>query len=232
MLTEVDHFRVTVLGKTTFIMFVLSITRKGFCMRIGGILAITALVAATSGVAYAAGDVESGKSKAASCAACHGADGNSVMGMWPKLAGQHESYLAKQLADFKSGARPEPTMSAMVAPLADQDMQDIAAFYASQKTTVATLDAVPEDGELLYRGGNKKSGVPACMSCHGPAGKGNGPAGWPAIQGQHAQYIEKQLNDYKSATRANDSASMMRDVAGKLSDAEIKAVAKYVSALN
>ena len=201
-------------------------------MRIGGILAIIALVTTTSGAAHAAGDVESGKNKSASCGACHGADGNSPMGMWPKLAGQHESYLVKQLADFKSGTRSEPTMSAMSAPLSDQDMQDISAFYASQKTTVATLDAVPEDGELLYRGGNMKSGTPACMSCHGPAGEGNGPAGWPAIQGQHAQYIEKQLNDYKSGTRANDKASMMQDVAGKLSNAEIKAVAKYISGLH
>lgn len=201
-------------------------------MKIGGALIISALVVIASGAANAAGDAEAGKNKSASCAACHGADGNSAMGMWPKLAGQHASYTVKQLQDFKSGARSEPTMSAMAMPLSEQDIQDVAAYYAEQKVKIETLDSVPEVGETLYRGGDRKAGIPSCMSCHGPSGLGNEPAGWPSLQGQHAQYIEKQLNDYKSETRSNDNASMMRDVAGKLSDAEIKAVAKYISGLN
>lgn len=181
----------------------------------------------------AAGNVATGKTKSMACAGCHGADGNSAMAMWPKLAGQHAEFIAKQLGDFKSGARKDPTMTAMAASLQPQDIEDIAAYYAAQPIKVGTADAaLVATGEALYRGGNKGSGVAACMACHGPAGAGNAAAKFPSLGGQHADYIAKALKDFRSGVRTNDNAKMMQDVAAKLSDAEIKAVASYITGLH
>lgn len=180
----------------------------------------------------AAGDVNAGKNKAMVCAACHGADGNSPMDMYPKLAGQHESYIAKQLADFKSGARQNAMMAPMAADLSEQDMADLGAFYASKQTSPG---AVSEEmlalGETIYRAGNSETGVPACMACHGPNGKGIPAAGWPKLSGQFPAYIEAQLHAFAQGERNNDANDMMRDIAAKMSEAEIKAVSAYVYGL-
>jgi len=180
-----------------------------------------------------AGDAEAGKAKAAPCAACHGLDGNSPNPIWPKLAGQHPQYIAKQIMDFKSGARKDPLMAPQAALLAtDQDVADVAAFFSSQTQSagVAKADMV-ELGGQIYRGGNKASGVPACTGCHGPAGMGNPLAKFPRISGQHADYTKKQLTDFRSGSRANDANTMMRGVAGAMTDAEIVAVSQYIQGL-
>lgn len=180
----------------------------------------------------AGGDAAAGKAKSAACAACHGMDGNSAAPNFPKLAGQAESYLSKQLADFKSGARVDPTMAGMVAALSEQDMADLSAFYAGQtgSTGTAAEDAV-ELGEAIFRAGNAATGVAACGACHGPTGAGNPQASFPKLSGQHADYTAAQLVKFAKGERANDAGSMMRVVAGKMSEAEMKAVAQYIQGL-
>ncbi len=197
-----------------------------------GLVGILAGLLMVSVQAQAAGNATAGKTKSMACAGCHGPDGNSVMGTWPKLASQHADYLAKQLSDFKSGVRKDPTMTAMSAALKAQDIADISAYYAAQAIKVGTVDAtLAAAGEKLYRAGDKEKGVAACMACHGPAGVGNAAAKFPSISGQHADYVAKALKDFRSGARTNDNAKMMQDVAAKLSDDEIKAVAAYVSGL-
>jgi len=190
----------------------------------------------SAGVVQAAGDPAAGKAKSVSCQACHGVDGNSFNPIWPKLAGQHAGYITRQLAAFKSGARKDPTMSAMVLPLSDADMADLGAYYAGQATKVETVDASKViAGEKLYRGGNMGKQLPACMSCHGPSGAGNPAAGYPALGGQHAAYTTKALKDFRSAARGagKDAKSvMMRDIAAKMSDEEIAAVSGYIAGLH
>jgi len=184
------------------------------------------------GQAAVAGDAAAGKTKAAACAGCHGMDGNSPAPNFPKLAGQGEAYMVKQLQDFKSGKRVDATMNAMAAPLSDTDMADIAAFYSSQTGTTGTAaeDQV-ELGQMIYRAGNAASGVAACVACHGPTGSGNPQAKFPKLSGQHADYTALQLNKFRKSERANDAGSMMRGVASKMSDAEIAAVAQYIQGL-
>jgi len=189
------------------------------------------MAAATS--AMAEGNASIGKGKAAACAACHGADGNSPSDMFPKLAGQGEAYLVKQLQDFKSGARNNAIMAPMVATLSEEDMADLAAYFSSQKIAPgAVSEELAEAGEQVFRGGNKESGLPACMACHGPTGAGVPAAKWPALSGQHAAYVEAQLKAFSEGTRNNDLNSMMRDIAGKLTPEEMKAVSAYVSGLH
>ncbi|MCB1800705.1 MAG: cytochrome c4 [Gammaproteobacteria bacterium] len=186
-----------------------------------------------TGFSHAAGDAEAGKAKAAMCAACHGMDGNSAAPNFPKLAGQHEDYIAKQLAEFKSGERKDATMNGMAAALSEQDMADLGAFYASQK---GTIGSAAEDkvalGQNIYRAGNAASGVSACAACHGPTGAGNPMAKFPMLNGQHADYTAMQLKNFRAGARANDAGSMMRGVAKKMSDAEIEAVAQYIQGLH
>ena len=185
---------------------------------------------------HAIGDADAGQTKAAVCAACHGVDGNSIVPNWPKIAGQHASYLERQLALIKGGDRSVPEMSGIVISLSDQDMADIAAYYSSQTTSAGLTDeALRANGELLYRGGNAETDIPACMSCHGPAGEGNPLAGYPSLAGQHAVYSEKILTGFRAGTTwgADDSSSqIMADVAKRLTDAEIKAVASYIQGLH
>lgn len=183
--------------------------------------------------AHAAGDAAAGRAKAAACAGCHGADGNGGADpSWPKLAGQFPAYLVKQLMDFKGGARKDPIMQGMAAPLSEQDMQDIAAYYAGQPLKLGTAKSaeLARRGERLYRGGNAATGVSACMSCHGPSGQGIPPR-FPRVSGQYATYTEKQLLAFKSAKRANDAEFMTR-IAFRMSEAEITAVAEYVAGLH
>jgi cytochrome c553 len=182
-------------------------------------------------LAQAAGNATEGQEKAAACGGCHGEDGNGAAPIFPKLAGQHPSYIYKQLMDFKTQKRVEPTMNAMAEPLSEDDMQDIAAFYATQKPT-SESGAINARGKNLYLAGNAASGVPACSGCHSPAGSGNPQAVFPKLHGQYSAYVEKTLNDFKAGERGNDMNAMMRSVAAKLSEAEISAVAEYVSTLN
>ena len=193
---------------------------------------LLALVGMTGNVA-AAGNAAAGKNKSAPCAACHGADGNSAAPNFPKLASQDAQYLSKQLADFKAGARKDPLMMGMVAGLSKKDMDDLGAYYANQKAKpgVASGDATSlKKAERLYRGGDAKSGISACMSCHGPSGHGIPPR-FPAVSGQHATYTQKQLMDFKTGARSNDSEVMTR-IAFRMSEAEIKAVSEYMAGLH
>ncbi len=181
----------------------------------------------------AAGDAAAGQTKAAACASCHGADGNSANPDWPKLAGQHDKYLVKQLTDFKAGDRKNAMMAPMAAGLSEQDMADIAAFFASQTQNGGKADpAQVAAGEKLYRGGNVTTGVAACMACHAPNGMGNPQANFPSLSGQHAAYIVIQLKNFRSGERANDAGKMMQNIAARMTDAEMLAVASYIEGLH
>lgn len=193
---------------------------------------LAACVAAAPGLARA-GDAAAGQAKAAVCAGCHGPDGNSTNPEWPKLAGQGAAYLAKQLREFKAGKRVNATMQGMAAPLSEQDIADLAAFYAGQKARLGVADPAQVPlGRRLYRGGNAEAGVAACMSCHGPAGGGNPLAKFPRLSGQHAAYVAKSLQDYRSGARDNDPNGMMRGIAERLTDREIKALSEYIAGLH
>ncbi len=186
-----------------------------------------------SNVAVAQADIEAGKAKSISCVACHGVDGNSPSNLYPKLAGQHKSYLEKQLADFKSGERNDPIMMGMVMALSEQDMKDLAAYYASQTATPETVSAeVADAGKNFYMGGDLERGIPGCTACHGPRGNGLALAKFPKISNQHPAYIKAQLEKFRSKARNNDANGMMVDVAAKLTDADIELLSKYISALH
>jgi cytochrome c553 len=187
-----------------------------------------------AGNASAAGDAQAGQAKTAVCAACHGADGNSLAPTFPKLAGQHAQYLLKQLKDIKSGARPVPTMVGQLDAMSEQDLQDIAAYYAAQPSTPgAAKEELVALGESIYRAGISDKGVAACTACHSPTGAGNGPAKFPSLSGQHADYIAASLRAFRNEDRTNDGDSrIMRDVASRLSDKELEAVSSYASGLH
>jgi cytochrome c553 len=196
---------------------------------------IGAIVMALSGLvsfASTAADIEAGKAKSAVCAACHGADGNSANSAWPSLAGQHANYIYKQLNDYKTGRRVNASMTGMVALLNDEDMKNVAAYFASQKLKPIAFDAeLIEAGQNIYRGGIAAAQVAACIGCHSPNGSGNGPAGWPSLKGQHPEYIVSQLKIFRQEMRANDAGRMMRNVAARMSDGEMEAVAAYIAGM-
>ena len=170
--------------------------------------------------------------KAATCAACHGADGNSLNPEWPNLAGQHASYIAQQLKLFKEGTRQNASMAPMVANLSEDDMQALGEYFSVLAPKIGTISAEEiAAGEKLYRGGNVDSGVPACMACHGPNGAGNSAAKYPALRGQHANYTSIQLKAYRDGVRQGDEKGIMSTIAKKMTDAEIESVAKYINAL-
>lgn len=201
--------------------------------------------------ASAGGDVQAGEKLVAVCAACHGGDGNGLSPAFPKLAGLGEKYIYKQLKDIsnKDPKKPSRTaiqMTGMLDSYSDDDLRNIAAYYSSQSLQLAgakeikvqlnsgvTLDAKESLalGEKTYRAGNAETGVAACTACHSPTGKGNAPAGYPRVGGQYAEYIEKQLKAFQVGDRTNDDASIMRTIAGKMSEAEIKAVSNYIAGL-
>ncbi|MEY3017007.1 MAG: hypothetical protein RL336_142 [Pseudomonadota bacterium] len=191
------------------------------------------LLLATVSVAHAAGDAAAGKDKVAMCGACHGADGNSMVGTFPKLAGQGEKYLIKQMHDVKNGARQIVAMTGMLDNLSDQDIADIAAYFSSQAQTPGVAkDELLDLGERIFRAGNSETGVAACSGCHSPRGIGNAPGGFPRLAGQHADYLASTLKAYQTETRNNDGDNkIMRGVAARLSDKEIKAVANYIAGL-
>lgn len=180
------------------------------------------------------GDAESGRLKASACAACHGADGNSMVGMWPSLAGQNSNYLLKQLKLVQNGDRVIAQMMGILDNLDDKDLKDIAAYYSTQKNSIgqAKEDFVAL-GRKLYYSGNLEKGVPACSACHSPKGKGNGPAGYPLLSGQQSEYIETALKSYRSGERnAGEASQMMMAIAYKLDDSEIKALSSFINGLH
>jgi cytochrome c553 len=190
------------------------------------------LAGASASVGWAQGSAEAGQQKSAVCVGCHGPDGNSVNPEWPSIAGQPAAYIVRQLQAFKNDARQNVLMTPQAKILSDQDMQDLAAYYSQQRRRGGQADPSKlELGQRIYRGGDQARGVPACLACHGPNGQGNGPAGYPAIGGQHATYVAAQLRAYRSGTRQTDPNQMMRNVAAALTDEQIDAVASYVQGL-
>ena len=167
------------------------------------------------------------------CAACHTADGNSITPANPKLAGQHPEYITKQLTEFKSGVRKNPIMAGMAAALSPEDMKNLGAYFGEKKPAAGSAKdkALVAAGQKIYKGGNQSTGVPACAACHGPSGAGI-PVQFPRLAGQHPEYILAQLTTFRSGERANDAAKMMRVIASKMTDQEMKAVAEYISGLN
>ncbi|HAJ92894.1 MAG TPA: cytochrome c4 [Gammaproteobacteria bacterium] len=198
------------------------------------VITMSLLISMAFTQAQAEGDAEAGKTKSASCVACHSIDGNSVNPEWPKLAGQHEGYLIQQLLYFSDGERDNAIMKGIVGNLTEQDHEDLAAYFASQKVAYGTADPeLVELGERIYRGGNSESGVAPCMGCHGPKGAGNPPANYPALRGQHAKYVENQLHGFAEGNRVNEnSIKMMQITASRMTNKEIRAVASYVQGLH
>jgi cytochrome c553 len=187
--------------------------------------------------AMPAGDAAAGKTQSVACGACHGADGNGAS-PFPKLAGQGEKYLYKQLQDIRDGARDVPTMAGQLNGKSNQDLADIAAYFSLQVRSGGHTDpALLELGAKIYRAGVPDRKVAACIACHSPTGKGNDPAGFPSLAGQHAQYVADQLRAYRkgyedTAGRTNDGdAKIMRTTAFGLSDKEIEAVSSYIAGL-
>ena len=217
-------------------------------------LSLALAFTSTSGILHAEGNISSGKEKAAACVSCHGDNGNSLVSTFPKLAQQHSSYLIKQLQAFKNDSRNDPLMTPIAMGLTDVDMADIAAYYADQEVSAnmlpvlddedekpaateagkktdgnKTIQAIIAQGSDLYRNGDLTREVSACIACHGSSGEGNKPASFPALRSQHADYLIKTLNDFKSGSRSNNPENMMHMIAKKMTDEEIKAVSYRIS---
>lgn len=198
-------------------------------------LAITLTFLACCGVAAAQSEAyQAGQQKSAACAGCHGVDGNSMVPMFPKLAGLESGYIVRQLKAFKAGTRTDPVMGSFAMGLSEQDMKDIAAYYSAHRRTLDIPGAPPEviaRGEDIYRGTRKNASIPACSGCHGSNGDGMPQAPYPYLRGQHAQYIAKQLRDFKTEARKTDAAKMMRITALRMTEEDIDAVAHYIAGL-
>ncbi len=180
------------------------------------------------------GSADAGKARAITCTACHGPEGNSISPMWPNIAGQNANYLLAQLKAFKEGKRSDPLMTSQAALLSEEDMHNLAVYFESLP---AAAQAVADPSKLarataLYRGGNAENGTAACIACHGPTGRGNPAATYPALKGQHAAYVAKQLQDYAAGARTSDDPThVMRDIAERMSKDDIQAIASYVQGL-
>ena len=196
------------------------------------IIAATLSGAIVSHSAVSAGNVESGAAKAVVCQACHGANGNSANPEWPSLAGLGADYIADQLKNFKEGKRANPVMMPNAMSLSPEDMANLGAYFDSLPNT--GLEADPsywQAGEKLYRGGDQARGIPACMACHGPTGRGNEPAKFPALRGQQSVYVVKQLNDYASGARTTGPNGIMQTIAKRLSPTDMRTLASYLQGL-
>lgn len=208
--------------------------KKHAVLLTGLLFAATASVAAeTAAPAAAKGDAAKAQKIVNDiCGACHGTDGNSTSPTYPNLAGQHPEYITKQLNEFKSGARRNATMAPNVTKLSAEDMVNLGAYFSAQlpKAKQAKDPALVAEGQKIYKGGNAGSGVPACASCHGPAGAGI-PVQFPRLAGQHAKYVVAQLKNFRTGDRANDGGKMMQTIAKKMTDQEMRAVAEYISGL-
>ncbi|MCH8493182.1 MAG: cytochrome c4 [Idiomarina sp.] len=185
------------------------------------------------------GDAEAGQEKSVTCAACHGQTGNSATGDFPNIAGQHNKYLVKQLMDYRLGAqtngergRHNVLMADQVINLSDQDIYDLAAFYAAQEHALGSVDEdIVAEAQRLFLGGDEERGITSCAACHGPGGFGMGLAAFPMLQGQHAQYTADQLKQFRSGERNNDPNGMMRDIATRLTDRDIEILSQYINGL-
>jgi cytochrome c553 len=198
---------------------------------LAGLVAVSGLIMAGSALA---GDAVAGKAKSAACGGCHGFDGNSPIAMYPKLAGQNEAYITKQVKDFKAdSARKNEIMKGMVAALSDEDAADIGAYFQAQ----TLKDAAPFDeskltvGREIYKGGDLQKGIPACQACHGPKGSGTAGIGYPQLGGQYVDYTLAQLKAFKNGSRTNDDKELMRSVIAKMSEEDMVAVANYMASL-
>ena len=199
------------------------------------ILSSTVLMFAMAGAVHATGDAEAGKTKAAACGGCHGMDGNSLVPTFPKLAGQGEKYIAKQLAEFKANTtRKNEMMLGMSAALSEEDAADIGAFYAAQK--LAGPAPADQDkaaaGKQLYKGGDLTNGIPACQACHGPKGGGIAGSGYPQVGGQYVDYTLAQLKAFRDGARANDDKELMRSIVKDMTDEQFEALANYIATLH
>lgn len=219
-----------------------------FSIGLAGVIACMALsfgqvASADEAAAPVSGSAEAGAAKAAVCTACHGPNGNSANPEWPSLAGQNAAYTREQLAMFKAKKRNNPVMFPIVEPLTEQDFADLAAYFSTQ--TPAGLEADPsywKAGEALYKSGDVARNIPACASCHGPAGQGNAAAGYPALRAQHSVYTVKQLQDYLTKNRYRDAAdpavvhatrnsAMMTTIAERLTPEDIRNLSSYLQGL-
>lgn len=222
-------------------------------------VSISLAFSTTAHIVHAEGDVNAGKQQAAACAGCHGENGNSAVSTFPKLAGQHASYIAKELNALKNDIRNAPMMAPLAMGLDDKAIADLAAFYASQTISENAMPQLPIDdddddldkdalaakkkadqeklqdllakGKDLYRNGDLGREVSACIACHGPEGEGNQPAAFPVLKGQHADYLIKTLTDFKTGERIKNSENMMNMIAKKMSDEEIQAISYYLSVM-
>ncbi len=197
--------------------------------------AAVATTAETPAAALKPGDAIAGQAKSATCAACHGMDGNPASSQYPKLAGQHEDYITRQVEMFKSHKRDSAVMMGFVMSLSAQDMHDIGAYFASKASLPGVADAkLVQRGEAIYRGGDKNTNAPACMACHGPDGRGNPGAGYPQLAGQYADYVTLKLKEWHDGKTwgDDDRAKIMPVVAKGLSDADIAALASYIEGLH
>lgn len=194
---------------------------------------LTFILATSNAFVFAQGDPDAGKALATTCLACHGETGNSMAPSFPNIAAQNEQYLYKQLQDIKSGARPVPTMAGQLDNMTEQDLADIAAYYASQERNYGAAKAeLVELGESIYRAGIPRKNIASCAACHSPSGMGNGPAKFPALAGQWPEYTVMQLKAFQSGERSNDGDSlMMRTIAEDMNDKEMQAVASYLYGL-
>lgn len=200
-------------------------------LMLAGILAVSGAMMANAAFA---GDAAAGKDKSAACGGCHGFDGNSPIAMYPKLAGQNEAYIAKQIKNFKADdTRKNEIMKGMAATVSDEDAADIGAYFQAQSVSQAAAfdESKIAAGRELYKGGNLQTGVPACQACHGPTGAGTAGIGFPAVGGQYVEYTLAQLKAFKAGSRSNDDKMLMRSIVEKLSEDDMVAVANYMASL-
>ena len=198
---------------------------------LAGLVAVSSLTMAGS---VLAGDAVAGKAKSAACGGCHGFDGNSLIPMYPKLAGQNEAYITKQVKDFKAdSSRKNEIMKGMVAALSDADAADIGAYFQAQSVSAAATfdESKIAAGREIYKGGNMQTGIPACQACHGPKGSGTAGIGYPQLGGQYVDYTLAQLKAFKNGSRTNDDKELMRSIVAKMSDEDMVAVANYIASL-
>ena len=195
----------------------------------------TAPAAAAAAAPLKPGDANSGQAKSATCGACHGIDGNPASSQYPKLAGQHENYIARQIELIKTNQRANPVMMGFIASMTPQDMHDVGAYFASKSSLPGVADAkLVAKGEALYRGGDKATNTPACMACHGPDGRGNPGAGYPQLAGQFADYTAAKLKDFRDGKKwsDDDKGAIMPAVVHGLNDNDIAALATYIEGLH
>ena len=201
---------------------------------LAGLIAAGASLAAEP-TAHVVGDAKAGEAKAAACGACHGPDGNSPTNQYPKIAGQQADYISRQLSLFKSNTRVNPIMLGFAAPLTEQDMHDLGAYFATKQAVAGNGDTqLKVRGEQLWKSGDAKLGVPACMACHGPDGRGNPGAGYPQLAGQHTDYVALKLKEWHEGTTwgSDDRSKIMPDIAKRLSPQDIVSVASYAEGLH